>query len=74
VSTDNKKYYRALISVPVFADDDSSALDAAVKYAHSLQEDDTVIGHLESIFEVADNSGLAKGRNVYTDPGLAKQI
>jgi hypothetical protein len=70
----DKKYYRALISIPISAASDSAAMDTAVKHAHSLMEDHCVIGHVESVFEVADKDLLAKGRSVHTEPGLARQV
>jgi hypothetical protein len=68
-------HYRALISVPVAAEDDDEAYEKAVEYEHSLLHPggDAVAGHLELLGEVAEGS-LQIQRIVLEDPGLRRQL
>ena len=67
------KHYRALISVPISANSDDHAWTQAVKYAHSLMDDNCVVGHVEQVAE-CENGSLTTNRVVYRDSGLTKQI
>jgi hypothetical protein len=66
--------YRALISIPLTADDDESARERAVTHAHSLKDDGVVIGHLELLGEVGGTEGLLKITRVVQDSGLKRQL
>jgi hypothetical protein len=53
-----KNYYRALISIPIFADTDDQAVAQANEHASSLRphpEGEAIAGHLELLGEVSDH-------------------
>jgi hypothetical protein len=62
-----QRQYRALISIPISADDDNAALDAAAKA--SMDND----GHVELVGETAENS-LRIVRVVHAESLLMKQL
>jgi hypothetical protein len=68
-------YYRALISVPISADDDEEAMRIAGEHALSLRRpgSEVVVGHVEMVATTEDGS-LAVRRVVFIDPGFNKQI
>jgi hypothetical protein len=68
-------YYRALISVPIKADDDEEAMRIAGEHAWSLRlpGSEVVAGHVEMVATAEDGS-LAVRRVVFIDPGFNKQI
>ena len=70
-----QKSYRALISVPIAAEDDDEAFDRAAAYARSLRHpgSSAIAGHVELVIEAYTNSLKAK-RVVDEDPGLWAQL
>lgn len=69
------KSYRALISVPVTADDDDTAWSQAVEQAHSLIQPGSkiVAGHLELVGEVREGT-MQIARVVTADPLFLRQL
>jgi hypothetical protein len=69
------RYYRALISMPITAEDDEDALEQAHTYARSLLHPGgtTIGGHLERLTEVPRGS-LETRRVVTEDEGFMTQL
>jgi hypothetical protein len=69
------RYYRALISVPITAENDNDADKQASTYARSLLHpgSTTIGGHLELLTEVVHGS-LKPRRVVHEDPGFPDQL
>lgn len=69
------KHYRALISMPINAEDDDDALEQAYAYASSLlwPGGKTIGGHLERLTEVPDGS-LETKRVVHEEEGFMTQL
>jgi hypothetical protein len=67
-------HYRALISVPIAAEDDDEAYERAVEYGHAplYPWGEGVAGHLELLGEVAEGSWRIR-RVVHEDAGLRAQ-
>lgn len=65
--------YRALISVPLTASDDDQAHEQAANYAHMLQHDGAVVGHLELLGETPENS-MTITRVITATPQLRSQL
>ena len=63
------KSYRALISVPLEAENDDAAFDRASEYVECLVDGQTVVGHLELVGQAR---GQCVTRIVYVDPGLGR--
>lgn len=66
--------YRALISVPIEADDDEHALAAADWHASSLRHPGSpaIAGHVELVTEVREM--MTPVRTVQESPGFRRQI
>jgi hypothetical protein len=66
-------HYRAIISVPIAAEDDDRAYELAVEYAHSLHHPggNVVAGHLELLGEL-EEGGFQMARPVAGDPGFLR--
>jgi hypothetical protein len=69
------KHYRALISMPITAENDDEALDRAGAYASSLllPGGKTIGGHVERLAEVAPGS-LETKRVVIEEEGFMTQL
>lgn len=68
--------FRALISVPITAEDEAEAMELAVQSAHSLTHPsggNVVAGHLELLGEVRSDT-LEIARVVDTDPAFLRQL
>lgn len=65
--------YRALISIPIAADDDGEAAEIAATAAHSLHPGDGGSGHVELLGEVREG-GFRIVRPIIGDPGLLRQL
>jgi hypothetical protein len=68
--------YRALISVPITADDDENARKIANDYAGSLVHPGggkVVAGHLELVGELRDHA-MEIARVVWADSGFRQQL
>lgn len=69
------RHYRALISVPIVADEDDDAMTIATEYAHSLVHPgggNVVAGHLELLGEVPEGS-MELARVVWAEPAFRQQ-
>jgi hypothetical protein len=66
--------YRALISIPIRADNDELALEEAYARANSLRDAGVIIGHVELVTEIGPESLMAPARVVALDPGLRRQL
>jgi hypothetical protein len=68
------RQYRALISIPIAADNDDQAVKASAEYAHSFIHPgaDVVAGHLEMVGETRDGFEIA--RVVHSDPHFLGQL
>ena len=64
--------YRALLSIPVEADDDQQAIERANELATKLRINDVVLGHVEMVGEAGD--GVSVRRPVYIDPRFGEQV
>jgi hypothetical protein len=70
------RHYRALISVPIAANDDHAATTIGDAYAGSLVHPgggNVVAGHLELVGEVRDDL-LEVARVVWADPHFLRQL
>jgi len=69
------RYYRALISMPIAAENDNDADKQASAHADSLLHSGstTIGGHLELLTEVSHGS-LKPKRVVHEDPGFPDQL
>ena len=68
--------FRALISVPITAEDDEKAMKIGVEYAHSLSQTgggNVAAGHLELLGEVR-NDAMEIVRVVHADPAFLRQL
>jgi hypothetical protein len=70
--------YRALLSVPIFVDDDDAAFEVACSYTSKLRHRDgadAICGHLELLGECDERGELLEVRRiVHSDPGLVPQV
>ena len=66
--------YRALIAVPIQADDDDNALRIAFAHASSLHHPGTAViaGHLELVGQVTPGSEMT--RVIHEDPEFWEQL
>jgi hypothetical protein len=70
------RHYRALISVPITADDDEQARTIGTEHAHSLVhpgDTNVVAGHLEFLGELVGDS-MEIARVVWADPAFRRQL
>jgi hypothetical protein len=68
--------FRALISVPIAAEDDESAMEVGTEYAHSLSQPGggkVAAGHLELLGETRDDA-MEIVRVVHADPAFLHQL
>jgi hypothetical protein len=66
------KRYRAIVSIPVEAENDDEAFEIAATRAHSLRHEGVAIGHLESLGEVDPDGLLEIDRVAYETPDFRK--
>jgi hypothetical protein len=70
------RQYRALISVPITANDDEDAMEIGARHAHTLAHPDNptaVAGHLEFLGEVGGDI-MEVARVVWADPSFQRQL
>jgi hypothetical protein len=66
-------HYRALLSIPIEANSDAAAVEAANEQATALQHPGgSVVGHVELVGEVGEDLEIV--RVVSSDPGLLRQL
>lgn len=70
------KSYRALISVPIQAENDEAAEELAAEHARSLLHPGSAViaGHVERLAEVQPGGGLTSGRVVMEADGFWTQL